>query len=208
MRNIKRNKSVTKSCYSFELRTTDRLSARTATQTNLYELRTALLGNQSWSRNSVIAQCCEIQWEAFEFGAEWIKTAAKSSEMHSYSAQKSMEGFSGLYSIGIASCIFNCVFHMWAHKLWQSKCNCKSCIKFAFSLSLTHSDCHISNEKAKSICNCISHVLRAMNLSYLNSNIKLPHLPFQNELRLLRNLVRCIHIPHRNLWKDFPDYIQ
>ncbi len=39
------------------------------------------------------------------------------------------------------------------------------------SLSWTHSDCHISNEKAKSICNCISHVLQVMSLSYLNNNI-------------------------------------
>ncbi len=44
-------------------------------------------------------------------------------------------------------------------------------LPFAFSLSWTHNDCHISNEKAKSICNCISHVLRVMILSYLNNNI-------------------------------------
>ncbi len=85
--NGKRNKSITKSHYSFELRSADRLQARTVTQTNWSELRTALLGNQSWFCDTVITQCCEIQWEVFGFTAEWIKIAA---EKHSYSAQKSV----------------------------------------------------------------------------------------------------------------------
>lgn len=37
--------------------------------------------------------------------------------------------------------------------------------------SRMHSDCQISNGKAKLICNYISHVLRVMSLSYLKSKI-------------------------------------
>ncbi len=35
-------------------------------------VRAALLRNQSWFRDTVTAQRCEIQREAFEFAAQWI----------------------------------------------------------------------------------------------------------------------------------------
>ncbi len=54
---------------------------------SLSKLITALLGNQSWLRDTVAAQRCEIQWEAFKFTSEWIKVAVRSSENHSNSAQ-------------------------------------------------------------------------------------------------------------------------
>ncbi len=88
--NGKRNKRIKKFCYSFELHSAVSLSAGTETQTNLSELRTALLRNQSWFCDTVTAQRCEIQWEGFEFAAEWIKIAVRCSEMHSNSAQNSV----------------------------------------------------------------------------------------------------------------------
>ncbi len=65
------------------------LSDQTVMQTNLSELRTALLGDQSLFC-TVTAQRCEIQREAFEFATQWIRLLQDLSEKHSNSAQKSI----------------------------------------------------------------------------------------------------------------------